>query len=210
MTSDPDDGELIARSLGGDEDAFVEVVRRHEAAVGAYLARRAGREVAEDLLGEVWVAALTSRAAYDRSFPDARPWLFGVAHNTLRRHWRSRPAEEPVADLTSVAAGWDPWGAVDDRVAAGKTLRQALAGLKPQQREVLTLVAWEDLTVADAGRALGVPAGTARRHLHEARMALRNAPGMAALLASQTVLADQTVLANKTVLASKNVVKETS
>jgi hypothetical protein len=35
MTSDPDDAELIARSLGGDEDAFVKVVRRHEAAVGA-------------------------------------------------------------------------------------------------------------------------------------------------------------------------------
>jgi hypothetical protein len=32
MTSDPDDAELIARSLDGDEDAFVEVVRRHEAA----------------------------------------------------------------------------------------------------------------------------------------------------------------------------------
>src|ERR1700748_1117302 len=95
MTSDPDDSELIARSLDGDQDAFVEVVRRHEAAVGAYLARRAGRDLAEDLLGEVWVAALASRATYDRSFPDARPWLFGVAHNTLRRHWRSRPAEHP-------------------------------------------------------------------------------------------------------------------
>ena len=108
MTSDPDDAELIARSLDGDDDAFVEVIRRHETAVGAYLARRAGREVAEDLLGEVWVAALGSRASYDRSFRDAGPWLFGVAHNTLRRHWRSRPAEEPVADMAGMASGWDP------------------------------------------------------------------------------------------------------
>ncbi|HEX3752813.1 MAG TPA: hypothetical protein VHW06_19755 [Streptosporangiaceae bacterium] len=53
MTSDPDDAELITRSLGGDQDAFVEVVRRHEAAVGAYLARRAGRDLAEDLLADV-------------------------------------------------------------------------------------------------------------------------------------------------------------
>jgi RNA polymerase sigma factor (sigma-70 family) len=64
-------------------------------------------------------------------------------------------------------------------------LRQALALLPPRQREILTLVAWEDLTVADAGRALGMPPGTARRVLHEARLALRNAPGMAALLADQ-------------------------
>ncbi|MBV9795572.1 MAG: RNA polymerase sigma factor [Actinobacteria bacterium] len=185
MTSDPDDAELIARSLDGDQDAFVEVVRRHEAAVGAYLARRAGRERAEDLLGDVWVAALASRAAYDRSFPDARPWLFGVAHNTLRRHWRSRPAEEPVADVTGLAAGWDPWTAVDHRVDVEAVLRHALALLPPAQREIVTLVAWEDLTVADAGRALGLPPGTARRYLHEARMALRGAPGMAALLADQ-------------------------
>ncbi|MBC6459538.1 RNA polymerase sigma factor [Actinomadura sp. HBU206391] len=188
MTSGPDDAELIARSLDGDGDAFVEVVRRHEAAVGAYLARRVGRELAEDLLGEVWVAALGSRATYDRSFPDAGPWLFGVAHNTLRRHWRSRPAEESVADVTGMASGWDPWAAVDDRVDVESVLRHALALLRPQQREILTLVAWEDLTVADAGRAIGIPPGTARRHLHEARKALRKAPGMAALLTGHNTI----------------------
>jgi RNA polymerase sigma factor (sigma-70 family) len=188
MTSDPDDAELIARSLDGDEDAFVEVVRRHEAAVGAYLARRVGRETAEDLLGDVWVAALGSRGTYDRSFSDAGPWLFGVAHNTLRRHWRARPAEEPVADVTAMASGWDPWAAVDDRVNVESVLRHALALLRPQQREIVTLVAWEDLTVADAGRAIGIPPGTARRYLHEARMVLRNAPGMAGLLSDQNAM----------------------
>jgi RNA polymerase sigma-70 factor (ECF subfamily) len=87
--------------------------------------------------------------------------------------------------MTSLASGWDPWTAVDRRVDAESVLRQALALLPPRQREILTLVAWEDLTVADAGRVLGMPPGSARRVLHEARMALRNAPGMAALLADQ-------------------------
>ena len=176
------DAELIGRSLGGDGEAFVEVIRRHEAAVGAYLARRAGRELAEDLLGEVWVAAFESRGTYDRSFPDARPWLFGVALNRLRRHWRSRPAEDPVPDVTGLAAGWDPWPGVDRRVDTETVLRTALAVLRPEEREVLTLVAWEDLTVADAARTLRIPAGTARRYLHQARQALRSAPEVAALL----------------------------
>ena len=179
MTSD---AELIGRSLAGDGQAFMEVVSRHEVAVGAYLSRRVGREAAEDLLGDVWVAAFESRRSYDQSFAQARPWLYGVALNRLRHYWRSRPAEDLVPDVTSLANGWDPWPAVDVRVDTRAVLRAAVAGLRSEEREVLTLVAGEDLTVADAARVLGMPAGTARRLLHQARAALRNAPDVAALL----------------------------
>jgi RNA polymerase sigma factor (sigma-70 family) len=179
MTSD---AELIGRSLAGDGQAFMEVICRHEVAVGAYLARRAGRAAAEDLLGDVWVAAFESRRTYDQSFAEARPWLYGVALNRLRHYWRSRPAEDLVPDVTSLANGWDPWPAVDARVDTQAVLRVAMATLRSEEREVLTLVACEDLTVADAARVLGKPAGTARRLLHQARMALRKAPEVAALL----------------------------
>jgi RNA polymerase sigma-70 factor (ECF subfamily) len=176
------DAELIARSLAGDEEAFMEVVSRHEVAIGAYLERRAGREAAEDLLGDVWVAAFESRRTYNRSFAEARPWLYAVALNRLRQYWRSRPAEDLVPDVTALASGWDPWPAVDVRVDTRAVFRTALAGLKPDEREVLTLVAGEDLSVVDAARVLGIPDGTARRLLHQARAGLRGAPGMAALL----------------------------
>lgn len=176
------DAELIGRSLRGDADAFVEVISRHEAAIGTYLARRVGRQAAEDVLGDVWVAAYESRSTYDHSYPEARPWLYGVALNRLRRYWRSAPADAPAPDLTGVANDWDPWPAVEARVDAQALLRTALARLKPQEREVLGLVAWEDLTVAEAGRVLDIPAGTARRLLHQARKALRTAPEVVALL----------------------------
>jgi RNA polymerase sigma-70 factor (ECF subfamily) len=130
------DAELIGRSLAGDGDAFMEVICRHEVAIGAYLERRVGREAAEDL----------------------------------------------IPDVTGLVNEWDPWPAVDVRVDTRAAFRAALAGLGPQEREVLTLVAGEDLTVADAARVLGMPAGTARRLLHQARAALRNAPEVAALL----------------------------
>lgn len=68
------DAELISTSLSGNNEAFVELVERHEAAVWAYLVRRAGRQVAEDLLAEVWTGAYASRRRYDLSFPEARPW----------------------------------------------------------------------------------------------------------------------------------------
>ena len=184
------DAELIGRSLAGDGEAFMEVVGRHEVAIGAYLERRVGREAAEDLLGDVWVAAFESRRTYDRSYAEARPWLYTMALNRLRHYWRSRPAEDLVPDVTDVtglANGWDPWPAVDVRVDTRTVLRAALTGLRSEEREVLTLVAGEDLTVADAARVLGMPAGTARRLLHQARAALRNAPEVAALLTNSTV-----------------------
>lgn len=182
MTSD---AELIGSSLAGDGEAFVGVVRRHEGAVGAYLARRAGRALAQDLLSEVWLAAFGSRSSYDRSYPDARPWLFGVARNTLRRHWRSLSAEEPLPDA---ADGWDPWPAVDERIDGASALRTALMGLRPAEREVLTLVVWEDLSVADAARVLGIPSGSAYRNLHQARQSLRSTPEMVDLMTSLSVV----------------------
>jgi DNA-directed RNA polymerase specialized sigma24 family protein len=81
------DAELIGRSLAGDTDAFMEVICRHEVAIGAYLERRAGRAAAEDLLA------------------DARPWLYGVALNRLRSYWRTRPAEDLVPDVTGLRLG---------------------------------------------------------------------------------------------------------
>ncbi|HEU5389439.1 MAG TPA: hypothetical protein VFV73_26435 [Streptosporangiaceae bacterium] len=121
------DAELIGRSQAGDGQAFMEVISRHEGAVGAYLARRAGR------------------------------------------YWRSRPAEDLVPDATSLASGWDPWPAVDTRVDTKAVLRAALARLRPEEREVLTLVAWEDLTAADAAPSRRDPRCSAsRRHDHVA------------------------------------------
>jgi DNA-directed RNA polymerase specialized sigma24 family protein len=105
-----------------------------------------------------------------------------VALNRLRQYWRSRPAEELVPDVTSLGCGWDPWPAVDVRVDTQAVLRAAMAGLRSDEREVLTMVAGDDLTVADAARLLGIPPGTARRLLHQARAALRSAPEVAALL----------------------------
>jgi RNA polymerase sigma factor (sigma-70 family) len=206
------DGALIERSARGRPDAFVEVVRRHELAVHAFLARRAGRQAADDLLGEVWVRAFGGRAGFDPAYPDARPWLYGIARNVLRAHWRGagsgRSGDQAgragrlvdqagrLADGAGVVGAADgagvvgavdrggavgvvdPWDDVIDRLdsaAAARTreLVGAVRALPPEEREVLLLVAWEQLTPAQAAVVLGIPPGTARSRLHRARAALR-------------------------------------
>jgi RNA polymerase sigma factor (sigma-70 family) len=167
------DGVLIERSVHGRPDAFVEVARRHEIAIHAYLARRTGHQAADDLLAEVWLRAFAARSGYDTGYDDARPWLYGIARNVLREHWRTSSGEEPAAiGETRV----DPWDGIIERLDSAeraKAVMSAVRALPPAEREILLLVAWEQLTPAEAAKVLGVPQGTARSRLHRARATVR-------------------------------------
>ena len=155
------DASLVARSLAGEPAVFVELLGRHGEAVHAYLARRCGRDDADDLLSEVWVHAYEARAGYDGRWLDARPWLYGIARNLLRAHWRRRGRPWLHGD----SASSDPWPDVDARLDAAAqipALRRALAGLRGDDRAVLLLVVWEGLAPAEVAIVLGIPPGTAR------------------------------------------------
>jgi RNA polymerase sigma-70 factor (ECF subfamily) len=162
-----DDGEAVARSLAGDPEAFAVLVRRHGPVVHGYLARRSDRQTADDLLGDVWLRAFRSRRSYDQQWPTARPWLYGIAANVLRAHWRRR-----TVDDNRIEPGPDPWSDADTRLDAARrwpTLRAAVGALCPEDRQVLLLVAWEHLSPAEIAVSLGIPQGTARWRLHRAR-----------------------------------------
>ena len=165
------DSEAVARSLAGEPDAFTVVVRHHGQAVHGYLFRRSSRQSADDLSGEVWLRAFRSRHSYDQGWSNARPWLYGIARNTLRAHWRhTEHHDEPFEWIH------DPWPEADDRLDAGQqrsALRDALRELSTEDREVLLLVAWERLSPAEVAVSLGIPQGTARWRLHRARSLLK-------------------------------------
>ena len=161
------DAQLIGWAIAGDSEAFAQLVRRHQGPVYAYLARRAGSPAAEDLLADVWMAAFRSRASFDARWDSARPWLFGIARNGLQKHWARLHREVSAEGEVS-----DPWPEVDDRLAASVivgNLSAALNALSREQREVLLLVAWEELTPTEIALVLGIPASTVRSHLHRAR-----------------------------------------
>ena len=84
----PTDAELIAASAS-DPRSFAAIFDRHFADIDRYLARRVGASLAADLAADTFAIAFRSRARYDPSASDARPWLFGIAANLLRHHWRT-------------------------------------------------------------------------------------------------------------------------
>ncbi|WP_063769923.1 RNA polymerase sigma factor [Streptomyces scabiei] len=178
-----DEGELLARS-GRDPAAFEVLVARHAAALHGYLLRRAPA-AADDLLSELWLQAYAGRHTFDSARGTVRTWLFGVARNVLAAHWRHTAREHPQAEPEISGRGpaeSDPWHAVDQRLdaaALAPLVRRTLAALPHVERELLLLVAWEQLTPTEAATVLGIPPGTARSRLHRARNRLREVLGSA-------------------------------
>jgi RNA polymerase sigma factor (sigma-70 family) len=159
---------------------FEVVFRAHFAPVHRFIARRVGTALAEDLAADVFATAYRRRTAFQPERGSLRSWLYGIAANVLREHWRDEQqlleldARIARAQLPPLPAQFAD--AADERVIAAALaprIAGALAALSREQREVLLLHAWAELSHDEIAAALGIAAGTARSRLSRARAALR-------------------------------------
>jgi RNA polymerase sigma factor (sigma-70 family) len=147
-------------------ESFEELFERQFDSVYGYLARRVGPELGRDLASETFTRAFAARKRYDPARGEARAWLFGIANNLLRRHYRDEERRLRAFARVDVAT---------DAASPELTLADALATLAQEERDVLLLFAWADLRYAEIATALGVPIGTVRSRLHRARAHVRAA-----------------------------------
>jgi RNA polymerase sigma factor (sigma-70 family) len=173
------DDAAVIESSWLEPERFAVLFDRHALYIHRYLARRAGRQVADDLVAETFLTAFAKRDRYDLGYSDARPWLYGIATNLVGQQRRDEARQYRIR-RGAVAEPEVPDHA--DRVAAGVTaqtmralLDAALAALPAGDRDVLLLIAWEQLTYQEVSRALAIPAGTVRSRLHRARTKVRQA-----------------------------------
>ena len=166
-------------------DAVAAAFDRHAPAVYRYCARRVGPDVAEDLVGEVFLIA--QRRQYRLGAADeALPWLYGIATNLLRRHRRDEirayralaaTGVDPLGGTVGVAEGHESRAAERaDASVAVRGIAAALAALPRRQRDVLLLYAVGELSYAEIAEALAIPLGSVQSALHRARVRLRAAP----------------------------------
>jgi len=168
------DGELVARTLAGEQAAFGILVERYAASV-----RRVARAVlgdpddADDAAQDALLAALVKLRQYDPRRPFG-PWLMRIAANaaTDRRRRRRVRRTEPL-DGNVVAGGTLPDAETNRRVL-GQRLRDALSQLPERRRVAVVLFDVEGYSHAEIGRVLGIPEGTVRSEVFHARRALRS------------------------------------
>jgi RNA polymerase sigma-70 factor, ECF subfamily len=126
-------------------------------------ARRRGSADAEALAAEVMTIAW--RRLADLPKEDPRPWLYATARNLLLEEGRKRRRPGVME-----SDGFTP---PPELTQIDLDLQRALLALSPLDREALLLIAWEDLTPAQAARTIGMSATAFRVRLLRARRRLR-------------------------------------
>lgn len=167
------DALLVERVLGGDADAYGELVERHMRRAFSIAYRiLEHREDSEDVVQDAFLRALERIESLDRGRPFG-PWLYRIVINQALNFRRARSVRA-TAPLSGAAPSDEraPDDAAADAVLR-RQLRAALDELPERQRLMVELSELEGLKSTEIGEILEIPAGTVRWHLHEARRTLR-------------------------------------
>ncbi len=193
-----DDARLVEALRRGSEEAFLALVRRHQASMlrvaQAFVSSAA---VAEEVVQEAWLGVLHGLDGF-QGRSSLRSWIFGILTNCARsrgvREARSAPfssftapdEDEPAVDPSRFLGADHPrwpghWASppeqwAEEKLANKETLefvRQAIAELPPTQKQVITLRDVEGWTSQETCEAVGVSEANQRVLLHRARSKVR-------------------------------------
>ena len=176
---------LLARHLAGDTAAFEALVRLYQAPLyGLFLRNGVAADVADELFQETFLRVHQHGARYEARRP-FRVWLYTLALNLLRSHFRKRKVRRFLVDWwfgrPDDGSPPDPpaHDALPEAVATARESLRWLEGALPRlpdgPRQALLLTQVDGLSVADAALALGVPEATVKTWVRRARLALADA-----------------------------------
>ncbi len=147
-----------------NEEQFVATFRQHLPAVSKFLVRRVARDEVDDLASEIFEIAWRKRSSFTQGSELA--WLYRIGGFVIANHRRkesNRGSWLPLLDTDASAPSAESLG------IANVSIAQAWAALKPAERNILALSAFDGLSVNDLAVALEITPNTASQRLGRAR-----------------------------------------
>lgn len=154
----------------------------HERIYRYHFARTRHRETAEDLTSHTFLKAYEHFSRFDASKASATTWLYRIARNTLIDHLRRLRPSQPVDELAEMLpSGEDAAQGVIAREAVEQA-RTLLAHLSEEQRHIVLLRVWDDLSYAEIADIIGKKEGACKMAFRRALQTMRQHAGPTALL----------------------------
>ncbi len=163
------DTVLVARALVGDDNAFAELVRRHQSKLRGFLRRLTGDVFLADDLAQEAVAEAYENLEKFSGKSSFSTWLLGIGYNRFRHH-RRKKSEAPMPENLPEPAdeGADP-----DLRGTEEDVRAAVARLAGEERTVIELCYGHGLSHEEAAGILHWPVGTLKTRLAQAKQKLK-------------------------------------
>jgi RNA polymerase sigma-70 factor, ECF subfamily len=183
MGTEADDfDDVLSRARSGDETAFLRLWDHLHPRLLRYL-RVLGCDEADDVASETWLQAVRDLGRFDGGADDFRCWLFSIGRHRAVDASRTRIRSRNRLMTAAVVPVVEP-NPVEDEVLDGLSTRQAVAlvaGLSPDQAEVVALRVIAGLDTAAVARILGKSPGAVRIALHRGLRVLSADPRVRAL-----------------------------
>lgn len=165
---------MLERARGGDGVAFAALIRAFDPKLRGLAFHLLGdRDLMDDVLQDAYLRAFRALPDFDGRAA-LGSWFYRITYNAcideLRRRRRRRWAALAVAEVEEMPASREP---LDERLARASAVRQALAGLKPEERAAVWLVDAQGHDYVQAAGIIGIPEGTLASRLSRGRAAMR-------------------------------------
>jgi RNA polymerase sigma-70 factor, ECF subfamily len=182
ITPEPSDEALVTRVAHGDLTAYSMLYDRYDRPVYAMAAHLLGSAEAEEVVQETFLRLWRSAAQFDETRGRFAPWLLAIARHEVLARLRRRTQEQRLAlaeDIDRlIATAPDPAIDVEEQVwrrERGDLILQALNELPPEQRRVLVLAYFGELSQSTIAASLGWPLGTVKKRVRLGLQKLRQA-----------------------------------
>ena len=167
------DETLIKRTAAGDRLAMRTLFARHRVAVYRWLLRLVNDEaLAEDLLSDVFLDVWRQAASFEAR-ASVSTWLLAIArHKALSARQRRTDTEFDDELALTIADPADSPDLVLEKKTRAERVRQCLARLSPEHREVIDLVYYHEKSVKEVAGIIGIPEATVKTRMFYARKKL--------------------------------------
>lgn len=180
----PDEATLIAQALAGNKTAFGELYDLHIKQIYTFIYYKTHhKETAEDLVSQTFLKAYNHFTTYDVAKGPFIAWLYRIARNTVVDHYRAKkPTEYDIEDAWDLAGTDDVLGDVHNKLLFAE-VQNYFKDLTAEQRDVLTMRIWQEMSYQEIAAALGKSEGSCKMVFSRAIAALRNKMPLAIFVA---------------------------